>query len=418
MYALVDCANFFVSCERVFQPHFNRKPVVVLSSNDGCAIARSEEAKALGVLMGAPLFTFQDLVKKHSIQLFSSNFVLYGDMSRRVLSILRSFSPQVYPYSVDESFVVLSHCRSTDEAMVWGRAMRQRILQWTGIPTRVGIGPTKTLAKLANAWAKKSEDGVMYLDQNYSAIFEHTPAESVWGIGRRMSKRLAQHGIVTAQQFKDLPDAHIRQMFTVMGLRTAHELRGRDCYLAEGVPEEQKSMLISRSFGQPITERERLKQTIAVFVTRLAEKLRAKKLKTNSICVFIRTSKHRHDHYESQAATIPLLAFTHDTITLIQAAHHALEQIYKPNLPYKKAGIYCGELQGDIRQDDLFENGAHPNRDKLFTTLDQVNRKYGRGTVKLASCGVALPTQVYALARQELLSPRYTTEWSDLLAVK
>lgn len=417
MYALVDCANFFVSCERVFQPHLNHHPVVVLSSNDGCAIARSEEAKALGIPMGAPLFTFQELVRKHNVRLFSSNFALYGDMSQRVVSILRAFAPRVHPYSVDESFVVLSDCAHTQEAILWARDIRKRILQWTGIPTRVGIGPTKTLAKLANFWAKKAEDGVVYMDQTYQTILDNTAVENVWGIGRRMSQRLHQAHIVTAERYKNLPDAQIRKMFTVMGLRTAHELRGIDCYHEDGVPEDQKSMLISRSFGQAIVDKERLKETIAVFITRMAEKLRAKRLKTNSICVFIRTSRHRKDGFFANAATIPLLPFSHDTVVLIQAAHQALEQIFQEGYHYKKAGVYCGELRGEAFQDELFPQQASKNRDTLLATLDEVNHKYGRGTVKLASCGVKMPSQVYALARRQLLSPRYTTEWHELLGV-
>lgn len=425
MYALIDCANFYASCERVFQPRLQGKPIVVLSNNDGAVIARSEEAKALGIDMGVPLFKIRDLVAYHQVSVFSSNFALYGDMSRRVMDILASSMEQLEVYSIDEAFVQFPKGMSVDEAIAWGRAVRAQILQWTGIPTRVGIGPTKTLAKLANHYAKQSSTHVCSLPPEDRRIFETTPTSKVWGIGHNLERRLQRYGIRTIQDLLCRNREWVKKVLTVQGERTYQELRGHVCYPLESSPDApQKSVMVSRSFGEPVMTLTGLQETLTHFANTLGAKLRQRKLWTTAVGVYIRSSPFdTRQAYYSNFASRPLTEPTQDTRVLIQAAHEALALIYRPGVVYKKSGILCGEVQdnpyqcqyrfeedgqGSLPQPPLHEAPA------VMAALDRLNRKYGRGSVTV---GYAPKDTKTWHGKRERVSPRYTTRWSDILKV-
>lgn len=414
MFALIDANNFFVSCERVFNPSLEGKPVVVLSSNDGNVIARSEEAKALGIPMGIPFFKIKHLAQENDVKVFSSNFALYGSMSSRVVEVLESLTNHVEVYSVDESFVELSNKTFVEDYLVWGKTTRFVIAQWLGIPTRVGFGPTKTLAKLANHWAKTSPDGVFYLDHTYTNVLKKTSIEKVWGIGPRISKRLEAEGIQTAYDFLNMHDSWIRQNFTVNGIRTAMELRGVRCFELDEQPDPQKNMVVSRSFGMPTTEYDQLRSYIALFVSRGAEKLRKRKLYTKNIGVFIRTSPFKEGPYYSNYHTTTVSDLTNDTRILISAAIRLLKVIYKSGFLYKKAGICFIDLSTDNNQLSLLGHDAPPSSAPLMIALDQINKKFGRNITKFGACGVSKQKAFEAIAKREILSPQYTTSWNQL----
>lgn len=419
--ALIDVNNFYVSCERVFNPKLNNKPVVVLSNNDGCAVARSNEVKALGVGMGAPWFKFKDLAKQHGIIAYSSNYALYADMSNRVMSILRQFSPDQEIYSIDESFLDLTSFHSRD-LIAYAQEMRQRILQWTGLPVCVGIGATKTLAKLANHCAKKRQEfnGVC----NFNALPPNTLAQmlskidvgEVWGVGRRLAPRLKALGIENVLQLQQADPEQLRQQFSVVMEKTIRELNGTVCIELEEIAPPKQQILSSRSFGHPVRDYQSLAESITLYMSRAAEKLRKQQSYAGSVYVYIRTSPFKEkDPFYSNGLTVPLSTPTNDTMQLVNVALWILKRLYKPNYNYAKAGVMLSELvpaQGV--QTDLFSQlQVSPKSSQLMLAMDAINKKMGKESIKLASEGFKRPWKM----KQENKSPNFTTCWDELVRV-
>jgi DNA polymerase V len=324
LFGLVDCNNFYVSCERLFQPMLHGKPVVVLSNNDGCVIARSDEAKALGIPMGLPAFKLADLVKKHCLEVYSSNYTLYGDLSARVMTTLTQWTPEVEVYSIDEAFLKFSPLPS-DALMAYGQSMRATIQQWTGIPVSIGIASTKTLAKLANRLAKRSPEakGVIALTSpaEIEAVLACTPIEDIWGIGRGYARRLHAHEIRTALQLRDVHDRWVRQELGIVGLRLVWELRGISCLPLALCPPPKQSVMVSRSFGRPITTRTEMREAVATYMTRAAEKLRRHQVAAGVLTVFLMTNRFTDESQYANGVTMPLPIATQDTAELIRYSH-------------------------------------------------------------------------------------------------
>ncbi|MBT4584346.1 MAG: Y-family DNA polymerase [Phycisphaerae bacterium] len=413
MYALADCNNFYASCERVFEPHLARKPVVVLSNNDGCIIARSQEAKDIGFKMGDPIFKCRDLVKQHNVIVRSSNFSLYGDMSRRVMQTIRLFSPDVEIYSIDEAFIKLDGLidRNFEDEM---RRMRAAVLQWTGIPISIGIGKTKTLAKLANHYAKKTPEigGVAQIPKNANEMLRAVEVGAIWGIGRQWSKKFRNIGVHTAFDLVQMEPAVIKKTFNIVAMKTVMELRGCTYYRLEQTPEQRKTLLRSRSFASPVTTWQEVSEAIASHATRAAEKLRNEELVASVLKVFFHTSLFNHRKPRHSAhATIELIPPTSTTHTIIKAALAAAYPIWKEGFEYKRAGVYLLELSKGQPQASLFESPEEKIRDKnIMSVLDAVNTNMGAGTLHFAATGFTKVMQMRQLQR----SPRYTTHWDEL----
>ena len=419
--ALIDVNNFFVSCERVFNPKLQNKPVVVLSNNDGCAIARSNEVKALGVAMGAPWFKFKGLAAKHGIVALSSNFALYADMSNRVMSILSTFSPQQEVYSIDECFLDMTGF--TQRSLTkQGRQMRQRISRCTGLPVCVGFAATKTLAKLANHIAKKNAqfDGVC----DFNAFTSHQQDEwlgslavgEVWGIGRQLAPRLQKIGIETVLDLKRADSATLNAKFSVVMEQIIRELNGTMCIELEQMAAPKKQIISSRSFGIPVTDIGSLQESVTLYISRAAEKLRKQKSYAGAVQVYIRTSPHNErDAYYANSMTIPLQA-TDDTRQLVKAALWGLERIYKPGYRYQKAGVMLSEIVAvKNAQSDLFgqTDAVSAKNSKLMAVMDSVNQYMGKRSLILASQGFSQPWRM----KQGSKSPNYTTRWDEVLVV-
>lgn len=418
---IVDCNNFYIECQRVFNPMLYGKPVVVLSNNDGCAVARSNEAKALGVPMGAPWFKLKDLAKQHGIIAYSSNYALYADMSNRVMSLLRQFSPVQEIYSIDESFLDLTGFERRD-LIKYGQQIRKTILQGTGLPVCVGMGATKTLAKLANHCAKKRTefDGVCnfnyFDDQSLDALLMQIEVGEVWGVGRKLAPRLNDLGIMTVFDLKRADPTRLRKLFSVVMEKTIRELNGTICIEMEEMAPPKQQIVSSRSFGMPVTTIEELGQSISLYVSRAAEKLRNQKSYAGSLHVFIHTSPFRTDQPQySNGFTVPLPSPTDNTTRLATIAMWVLKQIYKPGYQYAKAGIMLGEIVPAAGiQNDMFSNMEPDSKsDRLMQTLDAVNRKMGKGKLIVGSQGYGQPWAM----KQERKSPSYTTNWDELLKV-
>lgn len=416
--ALIDVNNFYVSCERVFNPKLINIPVVVLSNNDGCAVARSNEVKALGVGMGAPWFKFKELAEKHGIKALSSNYALYADMSNRVMSILREFSPDQEVYSIDESFLDLTEFKSLD-LIRYGQQMRQRILKWTGLPVCVGIASTKTLSKLANHCAKKrpvfngvcnfNTMSVNELDELLSLI----EVGEIWGVGRKLAPKLQALGYNTVLDLKRADADALRQQFSVVMQKTIHELNGIVCIEMEEVAPPKKQIVSSRSFGHAIYDYNSLSESITLYMSRAAEKLRKQQYYAGSVYVFIRTSEFKPEHpYYSNGMTISMPSPTNDTRQLVNVALWGLKQIYRSNFKYAKAGVMLSELvPSEGVQTDLFSQAqVSPKSKALMAAMDKINLKMGKEAVKLASEGFKRPWKM----RQENKSPCYTTKWEDI----
>lgn len=419
--ALIDVNNFYVSCERVFNPKLIGKPVVVLSNNDGCAVARSNEVKALGVPMGAPWFKLKDLAKQHGIIAYSSNYALYADMSNRVMSILRQFSPDQEVYSIDESFLDLTSFQRRD-LIKYGQQIRSTILQCTGLPVCVGIGATKTLAKLANHCAKKRPvyDGVCNFNSMSEAELDSLLSEidvgEIWGVGRKLAPKLKQLGFNTVLELKHADPEILRQNFSVVMEKTIRELNGTVCIELEEVMPAKQHILSSRSFGTPVTDINGLSESISLYVSRAAEKLRRQNSFAGSLYVYIRTSPFREkDLQYCNGMTIKLPSPTDNTPKLVSIALWGLKQIYRPGYNYAKAGIMLGELVPAAGiQTDLFSNmQPDPKSERLMQVMDLINRKMGKESIKVASEGFKRPWKM----KQENKSPRYTTNWDELLKV-
>jgi DNA polymerase V len=413
--ALIDVNNFYVSCERVFNPKLIGKPVVVLSNNDGCAVARSNEAKALGVSMGAPWFKLKDLAKQHGIIGLSSNYALYADMSNRVMSILRDYSPDQEVYSIDESFLDLTGFQSRD-LIKYGQHMRKRILRWTGLPVCVGIGSTKTLAKLANHCAKKQPvfNSVCNLNNRSNSeldlLLSQIDVGEIWGIGRKLAPKLQALGFNTVLDLKNANPERLRQQFSVVMEKTIRELNGTVCIELEDIAPPKQQIMSSRSFGQSVQDYNSLAESITLYVSTAAVKLRKQQSLAGSIYVYIATSPFKLDDKQySNGIRIPLPSPTDDTRQLVNIALWALKQIYRPNYSYDKAGIVLSELvTRQHLQNDLF--ARLPSSDALMTVMDVINRKMGKESIKLASEGFVRPWRM----KQGNKSPSYTTKWGDL----
>lgn len=414
-FALVDCDAFYVSCERAFDPSLEGVPVAVLSNNDGCVIARSSEVKALGVEMGAPYFKVKRLLERHGARVFSSNYALYGDMSSRVMRVLATVARDVEVYSIDEAFLHLSPGRAAGEA----HAARERVRQWTGIPTSIGIGQTKTLAKIATRFAKKCPEYAGVFDlmhrRDVDDVLALVEVQDVWGIGPRRTALLNERGIYTARDLRDAKDAWVRQRLTITGLRTVYELRGISCLPLEDVQPAKKGITCSRSFGAPVEAPQPLREALAAYAERAAEKLRGQGSICSTLTVFITTKPYgRGPHYaSSHAATLP--EPTAYTPALIQAVHRCLDRIYRSGYRYKKAGVMLTGIQPkDVQQVDLFARADHAQHKAVMEVVDEVNERFGRGTMFFAASG----TRRDWAMRQVRRSKRYTTRWEDVPDVR
>ena len=418
--ALVDCNNFFCSCERVFNPALQGKPVVVLSNNDACIISRSEEAKALGIPMGAPLHEQQEVIRKHGVRVFSSNYTLYGDMSARVMSILREEVPTIEVYSIDEAFLKLPLNFTEENA----RALRAKVLQWTGIPVCIGIGSTKLLAKLANRHAKKNReitvgvfDLVHYPDPD--GIMAATPTDGLWGVGRNLAIRLKGMGITTALEFKQADPAAIRRSMGVIGERMLRELNGIPCLELEEMPPDKKGVMASRSFGTLVESLEELEEALANHVARASEKIRRYGLLATRMEVFLRTNRFRKDDPQySPRIGITLDRPSNATGELMNTARELLHRIYRPGYRYKKTGVQLASLVSEEEcQPELFDQPkARIDIDRI---VDEINRRMGdpRNPVIIrASQGTERSGQGKTgwKMKSERHSPHYTTDWNQL----
>tara|TARA_Y100000590_G_scaffold461088_1_gene621878 strand:+ start:95 stop:1375 length:1281 start_codon:yes stop_codon:yes gene_type:complete len=390
--ALVDCNSFYVSCERLFNPSISKKPVVVLSSNDGCVISRSTEAKALGIKMGEPYFKVERIVKKNSVKVFSSNYALYGDISRRVMKTLKKFSPQIEIYSIDEAFLNLASIRDED-LFDYGNKIRKTVLKWTGIPTSIGIATTKTLSKVANLIAKKDKSGIVNLinSKQIDTILSKIKIEEVWGVGRQLTKFYINNGINTAYQLKNTQNNWIKKNTNVFGSRTAMELNGISCNGLELYNEKRKNCCVSRSFGKKVTKLEDLKESITTHCLNAAEKIRIDGQTAKKVTVFIRTSPFQKDcEYYANTKDIDLPVRTNDSIELVKQALIALKFIYKKGYKYQKAGIILSGLNDDdIYKKNLFSViNNDEKRAKLMKAIDRTNIKYGRFALSIAQAGM------------------------------
>ena len=419
-FAILDCNNFYVSCERVFNPALNKVPVVVLSNNDGIIVARSQEVKALGVPMGAPIFKWRTLLEKHNTAIFSSNFTLYGDMSARIMRIINDNQPYVQVYSIDEAFILFKNM-SLHEAHKQTAELQSKIYQWTGIPVSIGIAPTKTLAKVANWYAKKYQNlsGVFAVSnpEDITLLLKHLKVDDIWGIGRRYAKKLNAHKIYTAFELTQRADSWIQKQLTICGLQTVHELRGTVCFPLENIWEPQKAVACTRSFSTPITECAELKEAVAAYVTRAAEKVRKQGSAVITLYVFIRTSRFKEPYY-SNSISVTLPAPSCYTPDLITHALKGLERIFKPGYAYKKAGVICTQL---IDQRNLQENLFKPEdaekravKTAAMNTVDKANKKWGSNTLTFAALG----KKRLRTLKNGTRSPRFTTAWQELLKVK
>jgi len=418
-FALVDVNNFYVSCERVFQPKLENVPLVVLSNNDGCAVARSAEVKALGIAMGTPWFRMQELARRHRISAFSSNYALYGDMSNRVVTILRDFAPEIEVYSVDESFLrieAVAHLYGGAPAM--GRQMRERIRQWTGLPVCVGCGPTKTLAKLANHLAKKHAvfNGVCDLNSlsrpERLQWMHKIEVGEVWGVGRRLVHRLQANNIHTVLDLRNASPKHLRAQFGVLMARTCSELRGISCLELEDIAPPRRQILSSRSFGVPVESVAELSEAVSTYVARAAEKLRRQASVAAAIHVFVQTNRFNDEPQYDAGRLVPLPEPSDDTLVLTHYALLGLKAIFRPGYRYKKAGIMLSLLSDKAsRQGSLFDDPeARVRSARRMAALDAINRQFGRDTLRSGASGTKRPWGT----RSENRSPCYTTRWDEL----
>ena len=414
MYALVDCNNFFVSCERVFDSRLEGKPVIVLSNNDGCAISRSNEAKALGIGMGANFFEIENIIKKHNVQVFSTNFVLYADMSLRVKGLLSKFCPSIEDYSIDESFLDLNGFTQCD-LQEYSKKIVKTIKQGTGIPVSIGVAPTKTLAKVANKYAKKysAYEGACIIDTEEKRIksLQKLDISDVWGIGRQHTKRLASLGVKTAYDFTQLPRAWVRKNMTVVGERTWRELLGEPCIEMETIAPAKQCIMVSRSFGRMIKDYETLSDAIATYVCMAAAKLRKQKSCSKALLVFIDTNPFREDLEQySQHIVINLPVASNSSQELLHYALKGLKTIFRPNFQYKKAGVMLMDISSEYAvQGNIFDTVDRKKQKDLMAVMDDINDRYGRNTLKFAVMGDGKAWKI----KQERLSPYYTTRITD-----
>ena len=420
VFALVDCNNFYASCEKLFRPDLKDTPVVVLSNNDGCVVARSREAKLLGIKMGVPVFQIKAEMQRHGILAFSSNYALYADLSSRVMRTLEEMAPRVEVYSIDEAFVDLTGIESALSLVEFGQQVRERIGHWIGITVCVGIAPTKTLAKLANHAAKKypATQGVVDLTNpdRQRRLLALVPVDDVWGVGRRLSKRLNDLGITTALDLANASPRAIREQFSVVLERTVRELNGESCIELEEIPPTKKQIVCSRSFGVKVTQFELLREAVCEYATRATEKLRKEQQQAKVLTVFIRTSPFKDNEPQySNSASGELLIPSCDTRDFIELANHLLKRIWKDGFRYTKAGVMLSDFYDPgMFQPGLFDDvSTRSNSQQLMSVLDTINQS-GAGKVFFAGQGTKKDWSM----KREYLSPAYTTRWDQLPRVK
>ena len=410
MYALVDCNNFYGSCESAFAPHLKNKPLVVLSNNDGCIISRSKEAKALGIPMGAPFYEWKAFCKNHAVTIFSSNYELYGDMSQRVMSVLKEYCSQLEIYSIDEAFLLLDDSPTLLTELM---QLRNAIFMQTGIPTSIGVGATKTLAKLANQIAKDRQENVFYLDTKIqTALLQTIPVEKIWGIGQRLAAHLQKLNLRTVYQLLCADSKLLRLQFNVTLEKTVQELQGIPCLQLE-IPKDKKQIMASRSFGKLVTSIEDLEEAVSTYSTRAAIKLRKQQCVASAIYVYVQTNTFRKNHPQyGNGITFTFPIATADTRHFIRAAKLCLRRIYKKGYQYHKAGIALLDIgPQQERQYDLFTEVIDQKSERVMATLDAINATMGKNTLHFAANGIKKPWAIQSNYR----SPRYTTRWAELV---
>ena len=419
MFALIDCNNFYVSCERVFNPKLNKKPVVVLSNNDGCAISRSNEAKALGIPMGAPAFKYEKVFQKNNVQVFSSNFPLYGDMSSRVMSMLSNYTPNIEIYSIDEAFLKFEGFENYD-LQSYCEEIKKTVLKWTGIPVSIGVAPTKALAKVANRISKKFPNqtkGVYLIQSEEKRIkgLKWLKIEDVWGIGFKNAERLKNIKINTAYNFINLEDSWVRKNMSVVGLRLKKELEGKSVLDLEEVRSPKKAIATTRSFEGTITDYEKVKERISTFAVCCAEKLRSQNSNCNSVYVFVRSNKFQKNKKQYRNGILMTIPFsTNSNMVISKYAVEGLKKIFRKSINYKKAGtIVMGLDSSDNHQLNLFEN-ENPKHKYLMKAIDYIQKKEGQSKIKLASQDLNKRWKM----KQEKLSASYTSKINEIIKVK
>ena len=419
MFALIDCNNFYVSCERVFDPALNGKPVVVLSNNDGCAISRSNEAKKLGIPMGAPAFKYEKVFKQHNVKIFSSNFPLYGDMSSRVMNILSSYTPNIEIYSIDEAFLEFKGFQEYD-LEVYCKEIQKKVLKWTGIPISIGIAPTKALAKVASRISKKfpkKTNGVYMIksEQNRIKALKWLEIKNVWGIGFRHAKRLRSFKINNTYDFVSLPDDWVRKQMSVVGLRLKKELEGESVLCLEENRSPKKAIATTRSFEGTITDFEKIKERVSTFAVCCAEKLRLQQSTCNAVYVFVRSNKFQKNKPQYRNGIMMTIPFaTNSNMVISKYATEGLKKIFRSGFNYKKSGVIVMAINSIKNyQTNLFEN-ENPKHRKLMKTIDYIQKKDGQSKIKLASQDLKKRWKM----KQERLSNLYTTKINDIIELK
>jgi len=419
VFALVDCNNFYASCERIFQPTLEDKPIAILSNNDGCVIARSNEAKALGLPMGAPAHKFASFFRQHNVRVFSSNYPLYGDMSQRVMDVLRQFTPEVEVYSIDEAFLHFEGFQHYDME-TYAQQMRKRVHKWTGMPVSIGLGPSKGLAKVANRIAKKfaaKTNGVYVIDSEEKRIkaLKWLPIADVWGIGRQHARRLAFNNIETAYDFTQLSDDWVRKHMSVVGLRLKKDLEGTATIPMELVASPKKAIATTRSFEFLIDSYEEMQERISTYATLCAEKLRKQRSNCHAVYVFVRSNPFMPDLPQYRNGTLMAMPFaSQSSLTISKYALKGLERIYKNGIQYKKAGVMVtGIVPKNAQQLTLFDT-EDARHDALMQRIDYLHRKYGPHKIKLANQDLNRTFKM----KQAHLSPRYTTNINDIITVR
>tara|TARA_Y100001970_G_C14171483_1_gene824454 strand:- start:106 stop:1410 length:1305 start_codon:yes stop_codon:yes gene_type:complete len=415
--ALVDCNNFYASCERIFNPKLIGRPIVVLSNNDGCIITRSSEAKSLGIKMGEPYFKAKNIIKKNNVEVFSSNYSLYGDISQRVMETLLKFSNEVEIYSIDEAFLNLNGFEHF-ELDTYCQHIRNKIKKWVGIPVSIGVSSTKTLSKIANNLAKKNKEynGVCILKQWFEIKngLKKTPIEDVWGVGRRLSILLKKYNINNALDFINIDRGWIRKNMGIIGEKTYLELNGVSCLEIDAMPSDKKSCCVSRSFNQPIEKIEDLEESISSYSARAAEKIREEGLLTESMSVFVLTNYfNRRDKQYSNSVKIYLPYPTNNSFKIVSSALNGIRKIYKNGYRYKKSGVILYGLSKNNLKKELFEYDRNIS-ENIMNTMDRINERYGSSTLKIASEGIEKKWRM----KRTKVSPSYTTRFDDLIEVK
>ena len=415
--ALIDCNNFYASCERIFNPKLIGKPIVVLSNNDGCIIARSKEAKKLGIKMGEPYFKAKNIIEKNKVEVFSSNYSLYGDISQRVMETLSSFSSEVEIYSIDEAFLGLNGFENY-ELKTYCNHIRQTINKWVGIPVSIGVGPTKTLSKIANNLAKKNSNykGVCILENKIEIkkALNETSIEDVWGIGRSLSIFLKKYNIDTAHHFSEMDRGWIRKNMGVVGEKTYLELNGVSCLDLDLVPSDKQSCCVSRSFSRPIEKLFDLEESISTYGSRVSEKIREEGLVAESMSIFVLTNHfNRREKQYSNSIKLHLPFPTNNSIKIVKRSLEGIRKIYRPGYKYKKAGIILYGLSRQNVTKGLLDYDREAS-DSIMQTIDKINNRYGGETIKIASEGIK---KIWRMKRENV-SPCYTTRFDELVEVK